>query len=474
MDTSLLVTLLLVAWVAYLVPMAVWIIMQRREPVATLSWLLALAFLPYVGFLIYYLFGPQRIRRKVHLRQRSRRQVRQAHERPKPAVADAAEATQISRLCEQATGLPATTCREAELLIDGAATFEALFATIEAAEHHVHLEYYIYEPLEIGTRLRDLLVDKARDGVRVRLLVDGIGGGDLDRDFLAPLTDAGAEFSWFHGTGLLERWTWRPKLNLRTHRKLVIVDGRVALTGGINIDDDQDERLDGGGWHDLHVRLSGEVVSQLQTVFLEDWHYATGVALRDEHFWPDLEAGPIVTHVLPSGPDTSWEPIHRLSIELIHRAEDRVWLVTPYFVPGQAALFAITSAAMRGVDVRLLLPPEEQLDWKLIAAAARSFYDDLLAAGVKIYHYMPRMTHAKALLVDDQAMLGTANFDPRSFRLNFELMVLFQNADFAATLAKHLEDDFETHCHRVPTDRQPGPFSQRFRDSCSRLLAPIL
>lgn len=472
MSISLLVPILVAAYFAYLVPLAIWVIMQRREPVATLSWLLALAFVPYVGFVVYYLFGPQRVRRRVDRRHRSRREMSEA--RPEVQRTGGEEERQLVRLAERSTDFPPTTSTEAELLVDGAATYEALLAAVESAEHHVHLEYFIYAPDDIGTRLRDALAAKAEAGVRVRLLVDAYGSGKLNREFLDPLRRAGAEVAFFHETRLLD-WLRRPKLNLRTHRKIVVVDGRHALTGGINIEDRHDERKPHGGWHDLHLELRGEVVRHLQIVFLEDWHYTTGVALRDENFWPELEAGPIQTHVLPSGPDTVWEPIHRVMVEMFHQAEQRAWLTSPYFVPGEAALFAITSAAMRGVDVRLLLPTEEKLDWKMIAAAARSYYDELLAAGVKIYHYTPRMTHAKAMLVDDaQAVVGSANFDPRSFRLNFELMVRFHDKGFATTLEQQLESDFENHCRRVPADRPKGPFRQRFWDSCARLFAPVL
>lgn len=476
LTTPQIATVLALAYLAYLIPLAVWIVLQRREPVSTLSWLLSLAALPFLGFAFYYLFGPQRLRRRVRRRDRSRRLVGEAGQAAAPG--GDLDARQLSRLGERATGLPPSTSTAVELLVDGARTFDALLAAIASAEHHVHLEYYIFEPDGIGTRLRDALIERARTGVRVRLLVDALGSGRLRRRFLKPLREAGVAFAWFHRMRLLHALHARPKLNLRTHRKIAVIDGRIGFVGGINIADSQDERLDRGRFHDLHLRLEGESVSWLQQVFVEDWHYATEQTLRDAHLWPPLPRGRIGTQILPSGPDTAWEPIHRMQVELIHQAQVRVWLATPYFVPGEAARFALTSAAMRGLDVRLLLPAPRHSDAKVVAAAARSYYDELLAAGVRVFEYRPRMTHSKALLLDDdEAVVGSANFDHRSFRLNFELSVRLRDADFVARLARQLAQDFQdsrelrfkrARGHRLR--RFPG----RFLDACARLLSPIL
>ena len=471
--TAQIVLLLALAWLAYLVPLVIWIILQRGEPVATVAWILALAALPYLGFLIYYLLGPQRIRRRKLRRSRTYRAM--ADLRPEIASSTAVNAQQMAHLGERAGGYPVSTCTDAELLVGGARTFDALLEAVSQAEHHVHLEYYIYEPDEIGTRLRDALIERARAGVRVRLLIDAIGGGKLRRRFLEPLRAAGAETAWFHRTRVLHLLKLaRPRLNMRTHRKIVVIDGRIGFTGGVNIADCHDERLDCGRFHDLHLRLQGEVVRWLQFAFLEDWHYSTGVALRDDNFWPQVDPGDIIAQVLPSGPDARWEPIHRAKVELIHQARERVWLATPYFVPGEAALFALTSAAMRGLDVRLLVPAPPYNDSRLVAAAARSWYDELLAAGVRVYEFRDRMTHVKALLVDDQeAVVGSANFDHRSFRLNFELSVRFHDSDFNARLGRQLDQDFAASKEiTMPRDREtPG---QKFLDACARLLSPML
>ncbi len=457
---------LTVGWLAYVLWLGLWIVLQKRAPAATLSWLISLAVLPYLGFLIYYVFGPQRIKR-----QRLRRvRARAALPPPPPGFTPSAEAIELARIAQATTGLPPTTASDARLLIDGAAKYEALLAAVAMAREHVHLEYYIYLPDRTGTALRDALIERAQAGVKVRLLLDAVGSGKVSRRFLQPLLDAGGEVAWFHPMRL--RWFWkRPWLNLRTHRKIVVIDGRVCFTGGINITDEQDERLRRDAYRDLHLRLEGDIVRALQLVFVEDWAYATGDApLRLEEVPP--RPGAVAAQVLVSGPDSPWEAIHRLHVGAIHAARRRVWLVTPYFVPGEAAMMSLTSAALGGLDVRLLVP--KLGDSRLVTYAARSYFDDLLAAGVRIYEYGPRLLHTKALLCDDDlAIVGSANFDNRSFRLNFEVSVMFRDAAIADGLAGLIERECD-HAVRVRDDRDRPLWRTRVPEALARLVSPLL
>lgn len=455
-------------WIAYLIGLGVWIVLQKREPVATLSWLLGLAALPYLGLLVYQVFGPLRIRRH---RLRRRRALVQACAALASADADARE---LARLGKATTGLPPSTARQVDLLVDGAATYDALLAAIACARDHIHLEYYIYHPDHTGTALRDALVERARAGVKVRVLLDAVGSSKTPQGFFAPLLAAGGELAWFHPTRFGRVWE-RSWVNLRTHRKIVVVDGHTGFTGGINITDEENERLRADAYRDLHLRLEGEVVGSLQLVFLEDWAYATGersvlasLALPE----PVAAASTIHAQVLTSGPDSDWEAIHRMHVAAIHAARRRVWLVTPYFVPGEAAMMALTSAAFGGLDVRLLVP--RQSDSRLVTLAARSYFDSLLAAGVKIHEYGPRMLHTKALLVDDDlALVGSANFDHRSFRLNFELSLLLQDAGFAQRLARLLAREFD-NATPVRSDRPQPLWRSRLPEAFARLLSPLL
>lgn len=345
---------LLAGWVTYLILLGSWIVLQKREPVATLSWLLGLALLPYVGFAIYHLLGPQKIQRQRLRRARSRLQG-DALGGDLSGARHSPDALELAQLAQASTGLAPSTARDVRLLVDGAATYDALIDDIGRAQHHVHLEYYIFMPDQSGIALRDALVACAKRGVRVRLLLDAIGSGKCSRGFLAPLLDAGGELAWFHPTRFWKFWS-RPWLNMRTHRKIVVIDNRIAYTGGINITDDENERMRSDAYRDLHLRIEGDVARALQLVFTEDWIYVTNTRefISDiARTMPTPEAGGISAQVLTSGPDSSWEAIHRLHVSLIHAARERVWLVTPYFVPGEAAMMALTSAALGGVDVRL-------------------------------------------------------------------------------------------------------------------------
>ena len=459
-------------WIAYLLVLGVYIILQKREPAATLSWLFSLALLPYLGFLIYYLFGPQKISRQ---RLRRPRGYKMLPDSVHPDASD--DDALLHRLAQATTGYRAMTAHDVRMLVDGGATYAALIDDIRTAQSHIHLEYYIYQPDHSGAALRDALVERARAGVKVRLLLDSVGSSRTPPKFFQDLVDAGGELAWFHSLRFHHLWTFwkRPWINLRTHRKIVVIDNRIGFTGGINITDEENDALRNDAYRDLHLRLDGDVVLALQQVFVEDWVYATGQ--RDfisevARTLPELRAGPVCAQILTSGPDSNWEAIHRLHVSAIHAARKRVWLVTPYFVPGEAALMALSSAAMSGLDVRLMVPKASDSRW--VTLCARSYFDRMLDAGVKIYEYGPRMLHTKAFLKDDDvAIIGTANFDNRSFRLNFEVSVLFEDAAVAAALAHQIEGEF-AHAPRVRNPRAQAFLTERLPEAIARLLSPLL
>ena len=404
---------LTLGWALYLLLLGGWIILQKREPVATVSWLLGLALLPYVGFLIYHVFGPQRIER-----QRLRR-ARVRGELPAQSLAENEDVAELARMVRSATGLPMTTASS------------------------------------------------------LRLLVDALGAARCQR-FFGSLVEAGGELAWFHPTRFGRIWQ-RPWTNLRSHRKIVVIDGRVGYTGGMNVTDDQNERVNAAAYRDLHLRVEGNVVRALQLVFVEDWAYATGE--RDfigdvVRQTPRLPAGGTCAQVITSGPDSPWEAIHRAHVGAIHAARERVWLVTPYFVPGEAAMMSLTSTVLAGLDVRLVVP--RMSDSRLVTFAARSYFGPLLQAGVKVYEYGPRMLHTKALLVDQSTVLiGSANFDHRSFRLNFEVSVLFEDAEMGAALAQLIEGELAS-APRVRPGRQRWLLTARLPEALARLLSPVL
>ncbi|MDF1485273.1 cardiolipin synthase [Ramlibacter sp. H39-3-26] len=473
-------TALSVLWGAYVVVLAGWIVLQKRSPEATMGWLLALAALPYVGFFIYYFFGPQRLRKQRLRRLRSQASLQGQRDVRALRQAGAAQALDARHQLWQLVQLgfvtgeyPVATAERVDLLVGGAATFDAIFDAIRAARHHVHAEYYIFEPDRIGTALRDLLIAKARAGVTVRLLVDALGSQRLGWRFLQPLRDAGAQVALFHSVRIGRRL--RPVTNYRTHRKIVVCDGCVGFTGGVNITDEEDRRTRADAYHDVHLRIVGGATRNLQMVFLEDWVYATGMQagrLQDmPRLLPEVPPGPHALQIVASGPDNPSEPIHRMQVEAIHAARERVWLTTPYFVPTEPALMALTSAALRGVDVRILVP--RRSDSALVSAAARSYYDELLAAGVRIWEYRARMLHSKTLVVDGLcAFIGTANFDTRSFRLNYEVCAVAYGDALSSALAAQFEADLRS---AAPVRRDKSqPLPHRLAEALARLCSPVL
>jgi cardiolipin synthase len=465
------------AWSGYIAVLSIWIVMQKRAPVSTMSWILSLALLPFAGFVIYYFLGPQRLRKQRLKRLRGRAgasaqadvaRLRDAAQNAPPAL------QQMAKLGTATCGLPVSSAVDVELLSGGARTFDAIFEAVRAAQNHIHLEYYIFEPDKIGTALRDLLIERAKQGVTVRLLIDALGSKRIGRNFMAPMLEAGVKVALFHDTKIGRRL--RPVTNYRTHRKIVVCDGRIGFTGGVNITDEEDKRTNPDAYHDVHLRIEGSAVRWLQTTFLEDWTYATGEDPRGmddtlNAMLPQLEAGDIPVQIVTSGPDNTMEAIHRMHVEAIHSATHRAWLTTPYFVPGEPALMALTSAALRGVDVRLLVP--RRSDSAIVSAAARSYFEELIAAGVKVWEYKARMLHSKTLVVDDHcAMIGTANFDNRSFRLNFEVCAVVYGPELTRPLAAQFETDLQSS-GAVRGNRHQS-FWRRLGDAIARLFSPLL
>ncbi len=461
-----------ILWSLYIIVLIGWIIASKRSPVAALGWILALSALPYIGFLVFYFVGPQKIKRKRIERQRVREVLSWEKRMTTRVPALPPEnITRIVRIGMATTEYLPGTCVNVDMLVDGEQTFEAIFAAIRAARRHVHLEYYIFEPDNIGTALRDLLVEKARAGVDVRLLVDALGSKRLGKAFLAPLVEAGARIGFFHRASLAHI---RPVINMRTHRKIVVCDDWVGFTGGVNITDTEDERVDANAYHDVHLRLYGDAVVSLQQIFWEDWLYATGEEPTQDAEPQYADAPPTGTHfvqILGSGPDSEWAPIHRAYLAAISAAQDRIWLTTPYFVPDESALMALTNAALHGIDVRIMVPKKSD-SW-LVTLAARSYFDELTQAGVTVYEFCERMLHSKTMLVDDNlSVIGTANFDRRSFYLNFEVCAGVYGEPLAAALEKQFEEDMLAS-EPVLKKRDVSKMAY-WGEAAARLLSPLL
>ncbi len=450
------------------------VILQRRETGATLAWVIIIVLLPYLGLLAFWVFGTARLR----LRRRKRRRIEQklapalaplTHGR-NPVMRAKGRIGSLVRLAanldEQGplAGNAVTICR------DGPTTFDAIERAIREAKDHIHLLYYIWAPDRTGRRIRDLLVEARQRGVEVRVLIDDVGSYGTRRRFFQPLLDVGGQVEWFLKVSPLSR---QLTINNRNHRKIIVIDGGIGFTGGMNIGDEYAGI--GEPWKDLHCRVVGPVVNSFQEVFSQDWYHSTGEDLATLRYFPELPpAGEVHAQLLASGPaDEKWRAIPTLIFAAINLARERVWIETPYFIPDQAMSMALQTAALRGVDVRLLLPGKS--DHRLVAAAANYFIDELIEAGVKVYQDFNVMRHGKAVIVDDWfATLGSANMDQRSFRLNFEANLFF----FSGRVNRSLGEDFARQIaglSRITEEaRRRIPLRQKLLEGIARLLAPLL
>ncbi len=467
---------LLLASSVWALIMAVVIVQQRRSPAATIAWMLVLAFLPLVGYIIYRVIGPQRLERRKLRRRLTRKLVEEALGTLTEIRAESPmrHREQLAHIAISAGEGPPLRADALELYTEGLAAYADIVAALSTATHHIHVEYYIWEPDAIGARIRDLLVLRAKAGVEVRVILDGTGSYGVRGRFFKPLTEAGGEVHWFNPVSLLGLRRRRP--DFRSHRKIIVCDGRVGFTGGMNLSNEHTSEFAGvAAWRDTHIRIEGSAVRSLQRVFVEDWMYSANVTLPfdDLYFPAPTTTGQELVQVVASGPDLSVFAIHKMYFAAINQATSRVWITTPYFVPDDAMAAALVSATMRGVDVRIMVPAKG--DSKLVDMAARSYFPDLLDAGARIFEYTPRFIHAKTMVIDDDiAIVGTANLDNRSFRLDFEVAAVVYGHNLNARLANAFSADLEScmRVRRVAFERQP--FFTRLGQSGARLLSPLL
>jgi cardiolipin synthase len=316
-------------------------------------------------------------------------------------------------------------------------------------------------------------VAAARRGVEVRVLLDQIGSLGLTRRFFRPLEEAGGKFAWFRTAHpFRNQWTF----NLRNHRKLQIIDGRHAFVGGMNMAREyagEDPKI--GRWRDLQLEVTGAAAKKLQMIFADDWFFATEEKLLDPRYYPESEGEQkVLVQSLPDGPDNGADPIQMSIVAMLHAAQERVWLTAGYFVPNEPLLTSLNVAAARGIDVRLLV--SAKTDHPMLVKVGRSYYEELLRFGVKIYEYEKGLNHGKVALIDrDWLMVGSANFDIRSMRLNFELNVLVRDPERAAELHKVLQQDFEQDSTCIDLEEfQKRSWRERLLESMVRPLAPLL
>ena len=450
-------------------------VMNTRTPQGATAWALGLVLMPVVALPLYWVFGRARFDDYVEALREFDAAVaeRLADVRTDvlaPFVVDPDEERGELHAFRELATLPLTRGNGGRLLVDGDATFEAIFAAIDRAEDYVLAQFYIIHDDAVGTRFKEALMAKARAGVRVYLLYDEVGSYNLPKAYKRALREAGVEVSGFSGH---RNWLRQFRLNFRNHRKIVVVDGAWAASGGLNVGDEYLGRdPEFGAWRDTHVAVEGPIVQAMQLSFVRDWFYGTN-ELLDLRWEPTPSAEDRRALVLASGPADRIETCGLLYTHAIESAEERVWLATPYFVPDGRVLGALQLAALRGVDVRVLMPRSS--DSVFFKYVPYTYLDEIEEAGVQTLLYEPGFMHQKVLLIDDDyAVVSTANFDNRSFRFNFELTTLFNDAAFAADLATMLERDFARSTPITREDLEAKSFAFRFAARAMRLLAPVL
>lgn len=484
-NTDLMVQYLIWALVAHgvLALLAVTAVLRgRKEPMSMLAWIFAIVTLPFVGSILCWLMESTHIRRKAGRRRHrvahlmsilNRRTADRMQETHGSRAVDLPEDLKaIEQMGQRLAQMPATSGNAVHIYQEANATYAALGGAIRAAERHIHLEYYIWQPDETGRHFRDLLIEQARRGVECRLLLDAVGCWRLTRRFVRPLTEAGCKVAFFMS---LYPWRRRISIHMRNHRKIVVIDGRVAFVGSQNVGDEYlGRRKKLSPWYDTHMRVTGPATLFLQQTFAEDWFFATHESLIDDDYFPTPHrAGDSIVQILPSGPERDISPLGQIIFAAVSTARSNIRIETPYFVPDAALRMVLIHACYRGVRVQLVLPTRST--HPLVLWAGRSFYPKLLDAGVEIYEYDAGMLHSKIITVDDRwCMLGTANMDVRSFRLNFEITALLYDRRVTRELAESIERHCESARRIEPRDVWQRSLPLQLFEGVARLFAPLL
>ncbi len=449
--------------------------LTARTSQGAVAWIVALVSFPFIAVPAYWVFGRSKFEGFAEAYASNRDAidavVADIAANLAPESVDLGDDLPHHRAISRLAGHAFVGGNAAELLVNGDATFDSILAGIASARDYVIVQFYIVRDDELGGRLAAALEERARSGVRVYLLYDEIGSLGLPAEYCDNLRAAGAEVSAFQANrGHRNRF----QLNFRNHRKIVVVDGRVGWVGGHNVGDEYVGRhAKLSPWRDTHVRLEGPVVTQLQGVAMSDWYWATR-RLPALNWMPTRAAGgAIPALIIPSAPTQQLETAGLMYVLALNAAQHRIWLTAPYFVPDEAVMKALELAALRGIDVRILVPGTS--DSVLVSLAARHYLARLAFSGIRFYEYRPGFLHQKVALIDDEtSLIGTANFDNRSFRLNFEVTALIYDKAFATEMSTMLEQDYE-HGNELDTVRlQGGRFASRLAVSLARLLAPIL
>jgi len=463
------------------------IIYDTRSTTKTLAYLMLTVFLPVGGIIIYFCVGTNYRKRKLYtkkivkdeqMQQKITTEIYEASEKIWNTVPDGILKYQkLAHLLLNDGTSYLSGNNKVEILLNGEEKFPDVLRSLNEAKRHIHIEYYIYEDDEIGNAIAAVLMEKAKAGVTVRLIYDDFGSRSIRRNIIPELIEAGVQAYPFYKVLFI---ALANRLNYRNHRKIIVIDGCVGFTGGINVSDRYINTPANAGkqvfWRDTHVKISGTGVYYLQYLFICDWNFCSDEELGPQPGFfcePDTKDGGAILQIAASGPDSDNPTILFSLIQLIGMAEKEILITTPYFIPGESLLDALVVAALSGVKVKLLVP--DKSDSAMVAAAARSFYGELLAVGVEIYQYQKGFIHAKTVVSDGQlSVIGTANMDNRSFELNFEVNCVIYDSVTAEKMTAIFNQDLEDSVQINPQEWEKRPLYKQLPEKLSRLFSPLL
>lgn len=456
------------------------IFFENRQPSNTITWLIVLASFPIIGFIFYMIFGQSyRKRRLFRKRTFTNEGLFSQFQNNVPVNKNELEKMGghqqlLFRLAQRLGKTPISFSTDTKVLTNGEETFRSMIESMKKAKHHIHLEYYIVRHDRTGQTIKDVLVEKAKEGVEIRFLYDSVGSWLLSKQYINELRQAGVAMVPFFPVKVP---FLNHKINFRNHRKIVVIDGNAGFIGGLNIGDEYvGMNRHFGFWRDTHLAVHGEAVRSLQLIFLEDWFYMTGVTLLEHKYLsPEFEQSNNTggVQMIASGPDDEWEVIKSLFFSMIVSAKKSVWVASPYFIPDEDILSALKIAALSGIDVRILVP--NRPDKRIVFYASRSYFPELLEAGVKIYEYQNGFMHSKIIIVDDElASIGTSNMDMRSFHLNFEVNAFLYRTESTNELVDDFLNDMQDSTQIYLDQFKKRSLLSRVVESTSRLLSPLL
>lgn len=460
---------------------AVIVIYEKRSPYKTAAWILALVLLPIVGLVFYLIFGQEYRKNKMfskrglknlgRFRTLASRQLSRLQKNELRLPEAAMEKEKIVRLLMNNSHSLLTTGNHLKVLNNASETYDAIFSELEKARHHIHLEYYIVEDDEIGNQLKEILIRKSLQGVEVRMIVDDVGSWGLSRKYLRELRNAGIDIQPFMEVRF-PRLTSR--VNYRNHRKIIVIDGTVGFTGGINFADRYIKGLKRiGFWRDTHLQIEGDAVACLQIIFAADWFFIKHQNLKGTGYYRTMGEGkgPAV-QISASGPDSNWDSIEQAFFSAITGAKEKVVIVTPYLMPPPSIHTALKISALSGVDVQILIP--EFSDSTTTKWCSFSFVEDLLEAGVRIFFYQKGFIHSKLLMVDHIfSSIGTTNLDFRSMETNFEINAFIYDRNFTMQLMEHYQKDLLDSREIIYSEWKKRPWTSRMKESLAHLISPM-